>query len=338
MTVSFNRTVKGKHVLVTGGAGFIGSHLIDLLISEGVGRLTAIDNFFLGTSSNLSKAHRSMQDFRVLRVDASNEHAMRTVFSNLGEVDVVFDLAVIPLPTSLERPQFCFQTNVSITLVLCELLRMGHFGTLVHFSSSEAYGTARSVPMNEEYPLDPLTPYAASKAASDHLVRTYAATFGIDALVVRPFNNYGPRQNDQQYAGVIPTMLRSAFEGRAFTLFGDGQQTRDYIYVTDTVRAALSLYEYSQTSGQVVNIGSGQEISILDLKRKIEHILGRPIPCQYRDPRPGDVRRHVADITLLKSLIHFEAQVSIDEGLARTVEFYRQHAHHTLIGEHLCDY
>src|SRR5207249_179130 len=238
-----------------------------------VGRLTAIDNFFLGSSSNLSQAHHHMQDFRVLRVDASDEHAMHTVFSNLGPIDVVFDLAVIPLPTSLERPQFCFQTNVSITLVLCELLRGGHFGTLVHFSSSEAYGSARSAPMNEEHPLDPLTPYAASKAASDHLVRTYAATFGIDALVVRPFNNYGPRQNDRQYAGIIPTMLRCAFEGRTFTLFGDGQQTRDYIYVTDTARAALDLYKCSRARGHVVNIGSGQEISVADLKTKIEDIL-----------------------------------------------------------------
>src|SRR5205085_9534604 len=102
-------------------------------------------------------------------------------FTDLKEVDVVFDLAVIPLPTSLERPLFCFETNVHITSVLCELLREGHFGTLVHFSSSEAYGSARTIPMSEDHPLDPLTPYAASKAASDHLVRTYAATFGVDA-------------------------------------------------------------------------------------------------------------------------------------------------------------
>lgn len=157
-------------------------------------------------------------------------------------------------------------------------------------------------------------------------VRTYAATFGVDALVVRPFNNYGPRQNDQQYAGVIPTMLRCAFEGRVFTLFGDGQQTRDYIYVTDTARAALDLYKCPQARGLVVNVASGQEISIVDLKARIEHILGRPIPSQHREPRPGDVRRHLADITLLKSLIAFEPRVSIDEGLIKTVAFYRTHA------------
>ncbi len=319
-----NRTIKGKHVLVTGGAGFIGSHLVDLMISEKVKQLTIIDNFFLGSPSNLTEAYRRMADMQVLHLDASDDSEVREAFSKLEPVDVVFDLAVIPLPTSLVRPQFCFDTNVRITSVLCELLREGCFQTLVHFSSSEAYGSARTVPMGEDHPLDPLTPYAASKAASDHLVRTYAATFGVDALVVRPFNNYGPRQNDQLYAGVIPTILKCAFGGDVFTVFGDGEQTRDYIYVTDTVRAALDLYECSQARGKVVNIGSGREISINDLKSRIEHILGRPIPIEYREPRPGDVRRHRADVTLLKSFIGFEQRISIDEGLARTVEFYRQ--------------
>lgn len=327
-----SRTIKGKHVLVTGGAGFIGSHLVDLLIAEGVGQLTIIDNFFLGKSSNLTEAYRQVPDLRVLHVDASDDSVVRATLTQLEAVDVVFDLAVIPLPTSLERPQFCFDTNVRITSVLCELLRQGRFGTLVHFSSSEAYGSANAVSMNEDHALNPLTPYAASKAASDHLVRTYASTFGVDALVVRPFNNYGTRQNDQQYAGIIPTMLRCAFEGRVFTLFGDGQQTRDYIYVTDTARAALDLYTCPQARGQVVNIGSGQEISIIDLKTKIESILGRTIPSQQRDPRPGDVRRHRADITLLKSLIRFEPHVSIDEGLVRTVEYYHHRAEHVLNG------
>src|SRR6266487_1382569 len=329
-----NRTIKGKHVLVTGGAGFIGSHLVDLLIAEGVGQLTIIDNFFLGRTSNLTEAYRQMPNLCVLHVDASDGGAVRETFAKLEAVDVVFDLAVIPLPTSLERPQFCFETNVRITSVLCELLRQGHFGTLVHFSSSEAYGSARAVPMSEDHPLDPLTPYAASKAASDHLVRTYAATFSVDALVVRPFNNYGPRQNDQQYAGIIPTVLRCAFEERVFTIFGDGLQTRDYIYVTDTARAALDLYKCPQARRRVVNIGSGQEISMLDLKTKIEHILGQTIPFEVRDSRPGDVRRHRADITLLKSLIEFEPHVSIDEGLARTVEYYRQRAECALNGGH----
>ena len=332
---SSSRTVRGKHVLVTGGAGFIGSHLVDLLIEEGVGQLTILDNFFLGAHANLVSARDKMATLQVLQVDASDAYVMRKTFAQLQNIDVVFDLAVIPLPTSLERPQFCFETNVHITSILCELLREGHFGTLVHFSSSEAYGSANSIAMNEEHALNPLTPYAASKAASDHLVRTYAATFGVDALVVRPFNNYGPRQNDQQYAGIIPTMLRCAFEGRMFTLFGDGRQTRDYIYVIDTVRAALDLYMCPEAQGNVVNIGSGKEISVLELKAKIEHILGRIIPYEHREARSGDVRRHRADTSLLRSLITFEPSVSIDEGLAKTVGFYQERAASVLNGVHV---
>lgn len=321
MTAS-ERTVRGKHVLVTGGAGFIGSHLVDLLIAEGAGAITVMDNFFLGKESNLAEARTAMADLRVLRLDASNDTALREALSALPAVDVVFDLAVIPLPTSLELPRFCFDTNVGITSTLCELLREARFGSLVHFSSSEAYGSARTVPMSEEHPLDPLTPYAASKAASDHLVRTYAATFGVDAVVVRPFNNYGPRQNEAQYAGILPTMLRCAVEGGTFTLFGDGEQTRDYIYATDTARAALALYGCAEARGRVVNVGSGEEISMLDLLRAIERVLGRSIPTEHRAPRPGDVRRHRADVTLLHSLVDFTPRVSLDEGLQRTVEFY----------------
>jgi UDP-glucose 4-epimerase len=327
-----NRTVNEKHVLVTGGAGFIGSHLVDLLIAEEVRHLTIVDNFFLGRPTNLTEAYGRMPEMQILHLDASDNGKLREALSKLEPVDVVFDLAVIPLPTSLVHPQFCFDTNVRITSVLCELLREGYFETLVHFSSSEAYGSARTVPMGEDHPLEPLTPYAASKAASDHLVRTYAATFGVDALVVRPFNNYGPRQNDQQYAGVIPTLLKCASGDDVFTMFGDGQQTRDYIYVTDTVRAALGLYKCAQARGKVVNIGSGQEISIIELKTKIEQILDRPIPTEFREPRPGDVHRHRADIKLLENLIEFEPQVSIDEGLARTVEFYRQRSNNILAG------
>jgi UDP-glucose 4-epimerase len=315
------RTVAQKHVLVTGGAGFIGSHLVDALIAESASSVTVLDNFFLGTEDNLASARASGADVRVLRVDASDDKALRRSLGTRA-FDVVFDLAVIPLPTSLERPKFCFDTNVAMTSSLCELLREGAFGTLVHFSSSEAYGSARYAPMGEDHPLDPLTPYAASKAASDHLVRTYAATFGVDALVVRPFNNYGPRQNDRQYAGIIPTLLRAVYTGEAFSLFGDGEQTRDYIYVTDTVQAALALYQEPAARGKVVNIGSGREISMLELIERLEHVVGRPIPIERKPPRPGDVRRHCADVSLLRSLVKTRPEVTMDEGLAETVTYY----------------
>jgi UDP-glucose 4-epimerase len=316
------RSVRGKHVLVTGGAGFIGSHLVDQLITEGVAKLTVVDSFFLGEQANLAEARQRFPALRLLEVDASDYVALRAALDTLPLVDVVFDLAVIPLPASLERPRWCFDTNVRITSALCELLREGRFETLVHFSSSEAYGSARTVPMAEDHPLEPLTPYAASKAASDHLVRTYAETFGLDALVVRPFNNYGPRQNARRYAGFIPTLLRAVAVGQPCTIFGDGRQTRDYIYVTDTVRAALALYSCPAARGRVVNIGSGQEISLLELLETIERLLGRPIAREHTAPRPSDVCRHRADVSLLHRLVPVRPDVSLEEGLARTIAFY----------------
>ncbi|HEX9036781.1 MAG TPA: NAD-dependent epimerase/dehydratase family protein [Ktedonobacterales bacterium] len=318
-----HRTVARKHVLVTGGAGFIGSHLVDALLADGAQSVTVLDNFFLGTDENLAAAREDATDLRVLRADAADESQLRAALG-ADHFQVVFDLAVIPLPTSLERPKFCFDTNVAITSTLCELLREEAFETLVHFSSSEAYGSARYAPMGEDHPLDPLTPYAASKAASDHLVRTYAATFGVDALVVRPFNNYGPRQNDRQYAGIIPTLLRALYAGEPFSLFGDGEQTRDYIYVTDTVQAALALYAEPAARGKVVNVGSGSEISMLELIARLERIVGRPIPVERKEPRPGDVRRHCADVSLLRSLVDVRPQISMDDGLAATVAYYER--------------
>src|SRR5262249_23042871 len=179
------RSVRGQHVLVTGGAGFIGSHLVDALLAEGAGRVTAVDNFYLGKHENLAAAQRHAPDLAILPLDASDYTGLRAAIERLPEVDAVFDLAVVPLPASLEQPRMCFDTNARITSTLCALRGGGLFRTLVHFSSSEAYGSAQMIPMSEQPPLEPLTPYAASKAAGDHLVRTYAATFGVDAMVVR---------------------------------------------------------------------------------------------------------------------------------------------------------
>jgi len=314
--------VTGKSVLVTGGAGFIGSHLVDELIARGASKVVAVDNLFLGRRENLSAAEGAGEGFSFVELDASDFDGMSAVIAEHG-VEAVFDLAVIPLPTSLERPKWSVDVNVLITTTLCELAKAGAFETLIHFSSSEALGTAQQVPMSEDHPLAPTTPYAASKAAGDHIVLSYVRTFGIDASILRPFNNYGPRQNDQAYAGIIPIVIRRIQANQAIEIFGDGFQTRDFLYATDTAAAAVSLYECPASRGLITNVAAGRETSVNDLVAALKRVMGaEDHPVVHGPERPGDVRRHVADVGRARELFGFRPRVDPDEGLRQTVEWY----------------
>lgn len=313
--------LKGKSVLVTGGAGFIGSHVVDRLVREQPARLTAVDNLFLGKESNLGAARAAFPAFRFYRESVADYDAMRRILVE-QKVDVVFDLATIPLPTSLEKPRWTVDENVAMSTVVCELLREGLYQTLVHYSSSEVYGTAQSHVMSEDHPLLPLTPYAASKAAGDHVVLAYAATFGLDVAIIRPFNNFGPRQNRFAYAGIIPIAVQKALKGETITIHGDGEQTRDFIFVEDTADATIRIYEEEATRGQVVNVASGIETSVNDLVQAIIEITGSRSAVAHGPARPGDVRRHCGGIERSRRLIGFEAPTDFRAKLAKTVAWY----------------
>jgi len=316
-------SLKNKSVLVTGGAGFIGSHLVDRLIKEYPENLVVVDNFFIGNIQNLSEAKEKFKDLKIYNRDASDYNKMSEIMKNEG-IDVVFNLAVIPLPASLTKPRWAFEQNVNITLSICELARNNYFDTLIHFSSSEAYGTCEYAPMDEKHPLNGKTPYAASKAASDQLVFSYCRTFGIEASVIRPFNNYGPRQNEGSYAGVIPLTIKRILNDEAPVIYGDGKQTRDYLYVTDTANAAIDVYNSKSTRNKVLNIASGKEISIETLIKLIAKYLNCDKPIVYEQERQGDVKRHIANIYLAEDLIGFKPAVSFEEGLRLTVEWYKE--------------
>ena len=313
--------VAGKSVMVTGGAGFIGSHLCDRILSMEPRRLALVDDFSLGKRENI-EVIESDERVRVYEQDASDYDGMRTILKR-ERAEVVFNLAVIPLPRSLVEPKTTVDTNVSIATTMCELLRRGLYRTLVHTSSSEAYGSAIYVPMDEKHPEQPLTPYAASKVAGDHIVTSYAQTFGLDVALVRPFNTYGPRQNGLSYAGVIPVTIRRILSGEPPVIFGDGLQTRDYIYVDDTVDGILGVYGCERARGKLINIARGKEIRIRDIIEKIAQIMGYRGRIIHEPARPGDVRRHRGDIRLAKRLFDFTPKVDFDEGLLRTVEWYR---------------
>ncbi len=312
-----------KNVLVTGGAGFIGSHLVDRLVKENPANLVVVDSFFLGNEQNLASARKACPGLKLYRMDASNFAAMHQLVTD-EKIEVVFNLAVVPLPTSLEFPTWTIETNIGIATTFSELARHRYIQTLVHCSSSEAYGSARYTPMDEKHPLVPCTPYAASKAACDHVVLSYRETYGIDAVIVRPFNNFGSRQNQGSYAGIIPIVVRHVLENTPIEIFGDGEQTRDFVFVRDTAEAMVQICGEERTRGHVINLASGRETSMNALVEKLTAVMGAPRhPVVHSDARPGDVRRHCGDVTLFHQFTSFQPRSISDETLVETVDWYR---------------
>lgn len=316
------QTLTGKSVLVTGGAGFIGSHLVERIAVESPARLVVVDNLFLGREENLGQARGRFPGLKLYKQDASDFDAMAAITAAEG-IDVVFNLAIVPLPASLVNPRWTVDVNVALATVPCELLRLGYYKTLIHFSSSEAYGSAGDVPMDESHPCEPSTPYAASKLAGDHVVLSYRETYGVDVAILRPFNNYGPRQNAGAYAGIIPIVVGNALRGETIHIFGDGEQTRDFVFVGDTVEAAVRMYSTPATRGRVVNVASGCETAMNALVQELLSALEIDVPVVHDAPRPGDVRRHCGGIELARELFGYTPATPLPDGLRETVAWYR---------------
>ena len=311
------RQLEGGSFLVTGAAGFIGSHLVDGLLAAGAARVLGIDDLSLGRLANLEVA-RGDARFELEERDCASLELKGPSF------DACFNLAVIPLPASLVRPREVVERNVAMTTAVCELAREGRFATLVQFSSSEVYGTAQREALAEDDSQLPETPYAASKAATDAVAASYHRTFGLDVVIVRPFNTYGPRQNQGSYAGLIPTVLARLADAEPVVVHGDGQQTRDYVFVEDTVRGTLLAYERLSGDGRAVNVASGREISVNEVVRSVLDAAGAPNhPVEHGAARPGDVRRQRADIGRAGREAGFEPQVDFSDGIRRTVDWYR---------------
>jgi UDP-glucose 4-epimerase len=317
--------LSGKSALVTGGAGFIGSHLVEGLLDSGIARVLAVDDLSLGRLSNL-EAVIDRPELGFVQVDCSDLAALESALQ--GEsFDFCFNLAVIPLPHSLEHPGENVERNVAMTTAVCELQRRGRFDRLVQYSSSEAYGTAQRVPMDESHPLRPHTPYAAAKAATDFVALSYAGTFDLRTVVVRPFNTYGERQNDGSYAGLIPCVVRNVSQGVPIQVHGDGEQTRDLTHVADTVHGTLSAAISDAALGGTFNLGFGAEASVNEIVETILDALGKPEhPIEHVAPRPGDVRRLLANTTAAREAFGYQPRVTLGEGIARTVEWYVKRA------------
>lgn len=312
--------IKDSTVLVTGGAGFIGSHLVDSLLEQEAKQVIVVDNFFLGSEDNLKVA--VSKGAILYKDDIEIASSLDYIFSE-HNIDIVFNCATKALNYSFVNPKNAFDTNVNGVLNILEHQRQGHFSTLVHFSTSEVYGTAVYEPMDEAHPINPTTTYAAGKAAADLAVQSYINMFDLDAFIVRPFNNYGPRQNYKGYlAGIIPITAWRIMNNIPPEIHGTGQQTRDFIYVKDTVDAVIKLYPM-MAQGDSINVSTDGQISMQEVVHNIASIMDYQGDVQKKPARGADVECHIASNEKIKSMIDYKL-TPFDDGLKATLAWYKE--------------
>ena len=313
--------IKGSTILVTGGAGFIGSHLVDRLLQEGAKEVVVVDNMFLGSQENLKDA--LSKGAILYKDDIEITSSLEYIFER-HPIDIVFNCATKALNYSFVNPKNAYDTNVQGILNLLEFQRKSAFKTLVHFSTSEVYGTAVYEPMDEKHPINPTTTYAAGKAAADIALKSWVNMFDLDSFIVRPFNNYGPRQNYKGYlAGVIPITAYKILNNMPPEIHGSGLQSRDFIYVLDTVDAIIKLYPKMQ-KGDSVNISTDNQIAIKDLIYKISELMDYKGEILQKEARAADVECHIASNKKIKSMIDYQL-TPFEEGLKQTLAWYKEH-------------
>ena len=310
----------GTRVLVTGGAGFIGSHLAEQLVRQGA-EVTVLDNFRNGRRENLR--FPGAERIRVVEGDILNEETTR---ATVAGQDVVFHLACLGVRHSLHSPVENHQVNALGTLNVLEAARAAEVSRFVYMSTSEIYGRAREFPITEDTTPWPLTVYGSSKLAGEHYARSYHECWDLPVVCVRPFNNYGPRAHFEGDSGeVIPRFILRALSGEAPVVFGDGTVTRDFLHVADCAETLIRIAAADELIGEVVNLGYGEELSIGLLARTVLTQVGRPdLELIFAEDRPADVPRLWVDTTKLRKTIDFAPRTTLAEGIAGTVEYYRE--------------
>ena len=305
--------------LVTGGAGFIGSHVVDSLIALGK-RVRVVDNLSTGKKENLIQYGPSVVEFiEADLVDPS------VVANAVDGIDCVIHIAALPsVPRSVKDPTASHLVNVDATLLLLEAARAAQVSRFVFASSSSVYGDSSILPKHEEMLPNPLSPYALQKLIGEQYLRLFSSLYGLDTVSLRFFNVFGPRQDpDSPYSGVISLFTAALSAGRQPKIYADGEQTRDFTYVSDVVAAVVAASTAPGVSGKVINVACGGRVSVNDLFNTLRDVMGVDVDPIYQPPRAGDVRDSQADNTLAKQLLGFRTMVTVEEGLRRTVDWYR---------------
>jgi len=306
--------------LVTGGAGFIGSHLVEHLVTEGH-EVVVLDDLSSGRVDNLESV---LDRIQFVEGSITDLNACRAV---TGSVDfVLHQAALTSVSRSVEEPMLAHQVNVTGTLNVLLAAREARVRRVVYAASTAAYGDAVELPNREDMLPRPLSPYAATKLAAEEYCRAFLATYGLETVTLRYFNVFGPRQDPASpYAAAIPRFIMAALARSAPTIYGDGNQTRDFTFVTNVVHANLLACHASarRVAGQVFNVGGGRQISINDLWQRIQDLIGVRLPARHGDPRPGEVRDSVASIERARADLGYSPQVDFEEALWRTVASYR---------------
>jgi UDP-glucose 4-epimerase len=310
-------TRTGKPMLVTGGAGFIGSELVRQLAVLDM-PVIVVDNLCNGRRENL--AGLSHEQIQLHVVDIRDRDAVSRL---LRGVDTVFHLACLGVRHSIHAPVENHEVNARGTLDLLMAARRAQVNRFVHVSTSEVYGTAQQVPMSETHPTFPRTVYGASKLAAECYARAFHRTYDFSTVVVRPFNAYGPRCHHEGDSGeVIPKFLLRCLAGRPLVIFGDGSQTRDFMFVSDTARGILAAGLAEAAVGRTLNLGSGRETSVNELVQAVAGVVGCTPEVIYEPPRPGDVHRLCADATKARELLGFAPKIELRKGLVQLRAWY----------------
>lgn len=313
--------LQNKNIVVTGGAGFLGSHLVRLLLERG-NKVTILDDFSHGKELHLKEIANN-PNLNVIKGDITNIDNVKKAFEN-GQV--VFHFAVLDLRQSIKEPQRVNDVIVDGTLNCLNVARDNNIELFVNCSSSEVFGTAQYIPMDEKHPLLPETPYAASKVAQDMYTFSFGRTYGLPWTTVRPFNMYGPHSHWQGFRGeLIPKMIVRAMNKQPLVIFGEGDQTRDFIYVEDAAKGILDVAGNKSCLNRNINICTGKETTIRNIAEAIckEFSLDPKVYIQKQEPRPGDVMRHLGGNSSFKELTGYIPGTTLEEGISKTISWFK---------------